>query len=193
MRWLFSIVTLGLAFGAIRGGLIVCLIFFSISATSKTLHIGNNQERPGPNWFSKSGTYEVLDMVTTRMVAFAPEDMPVKLEQTVNKVKDITMATVGDELEFFPPTNKTLNAQQKQLMKQVISGLPQERLADIYKRYDGNTSSLSEFEKVEIFSEILSMYKGYEKEGKIEAGKAVAADKVKELEDVLSASKQALP
>ncbi len=180
---------LGLCFGAARGVLIVCLIFFSISLTSKMLHLGSNPERPGPAWFATAGTYEMLEMATTTMVSFAPAGMPDKLEVTVNKFKDITLNAIGEDIESSPSTAKTLSEDERQIMKQVISALPQEDLAEIYKKLDGNTASLSEFERIAIFKEILTTYHSYAKEGKIPVNKIIPDEKIKALDKSLNQEK----
>lgn len=182
---------LGLGFGAARGVLIVCLIFFSISFTSKNLHLGANPERPGPQFFAKAATYEVLEMATNRVVAFLPEDMPKRFEETVGRVKDMTVTAMGEEMESSPSSAKTFSDKQRQVMKQVISAIPKEDLAEVYKKNDGDTSKLSEFEKVEIFKEILEKYKGYVKEGKIAVDKVVSDQALQDLDDTLNAEKTA--
>lgn len=181
--------TLGLGFGAARGVLIVCLIFFSISLTSKMLHLGKNPDRPGPQWFVQASTYEVLDMASTGLLAFAPTDMPDKLEQTVTKFKDITLSAMGEELEESSGTTKTLSDEQRKLMKQIIASLSPEDLGEVYKKYDSNPSTLSEFEKIEIFRDIIAMYKNRVKEDKIPADKIVTEENVQMLEDSLGDNK----
>lgn len=179
---------LGFAFGAARGALIVCLIFFSINLTSKMLNYGNNPERPGPDWFAESSTYEKMKLATDKLVAYAPEDLPKKLEETVSKVKDVTLATMSEELKDSSGSTKTLSKKQKQQMEQIISGLPKEKLVEIHNSYNGDISTLSEFERVDFFNKILETYKDYEKQGKITADKAIPAADITALEETLKSS-----
>lgn len=182
---------LGLIFGALRGIAIVSLIFFSINLTSKMLHLGSNPDRPGPGWFAKAATYEMMDMATSTMLSLLPSDMPEKLERGMARVKDATISAMGDELEVSSSgASKTFTDQQRQLIKQVISSLPKEDIGDVYKQYDGNTAALSESEKTEIFSEILTRYKNLLKENKIPTDKIITDEQIQELEGALNKGRE---
>jgi len=180
---------LGFCFGAARGLLIICLIFFSISLTSKMLHLGKDPDRPGPEWFAKAVTYPVLEKASSMLVAFAPVDMPKQLEQTVDKFKDVTLASLGDELQISSGNAKTLSEEDRKTIKQVISALSKDDLAEVYKKYDSNPAGISEFEKIEIFKEIVTLYKKNLQDNKIDSGKVVLTDKLQELEKSLNDNK----
>lgn len=182
--------TLGLIFGAARGIAIVCLIFFSINLTSKMLHIGNNPDRPGPEWFAKASTYEIMDMATSMMLSMLPADLPEQLEKSVAKVKDATISAMSEELEVSSSgASKTFTESQRQLVKQVISSLPKEDIGEVYKKYDGNAAALSESEKSEIFSEILTRYKNLLNEGKIPTDKILSGSQIQDLENAVNKEK----
>jgi membrane protein required for colicin V production len=179
----------GFCFGAARGVLIICLIFFSISLTSKMLHLGKDPDRPGPEWFAKSVTYPILEKISATLVALAPEDMPKHLEQTVDKFKDVTLASLGEELQDSSGNSKTLSEEDRKTIKEVILALSKEDLAEVYKKYDSNPSGISEFEKIEIFKEIISIYKKNLQDNKIESRRIVEPEKLQLLEKSLNFNK----
>lgn len=182
--------TLGLAFGAARGVLIVCLIFFTVSMTSKMLLGGSSKaERPGPDWFAKAGTYDIIDQATKQILAYAPEDLPKELESTIDKLKDKAVASMGDELKDSTGSSKTFTAEQGKTMTKIISALPPEDVAEIYKRNDVNISTMSDAEKAAFFKDIIAKYKSYESSGKVAADKKISDAEVKELEDTINNSK----
>ncbi|MCE3233029.1 MAG: cvpA family protein [Rickettsiaceae bacterium] len=179
--------TLGLVFGLARGILIVCLVFFSMDSTSKMLQIGK-EERPGPSWFTKAETYDALKMGTGKILGLLPPDVPKRLVAQIDKFKDMSTTMInnsGDEDEGngLP---RTLNPEERKVMKKLMAVLPADDMANLYKKYEGGSSGLTEIERMAIFREILTMYADAEKNGKIPNDKKISASEISKLDKALN-------
>lgn len=175
--------TLGFAFGFARGVLIVSLAFFSINMTSTLLKLGTT-EKPGPEWFANAKTYNALRMFTESSMEYLPEDTPERLAKYVDKFKAMTENAIGSSTP-----ERALNPDELAIMKKVMTALPKGELQNIYNKYDGNTSGLSEAERMKIFSEILSIYNSAAVEGKIEKGLIVSRSEINTLDKAVNGSK----
>ncbi len=166
--------TLGFAFGLLRGVIIVCLSFFSINITSTMLQYGD-ELRPGPDWFVAAETYDTLGMLTDALLTYIPEEIPERLIATIEEFKDKSMAVIGgavmeDGVDSALPS--MISDADKKIMTKVISSLPEEDLNKLYSKYEGNTSELSDLERMAIFRDMLAAYNELKKTGKIVADAA---------------------
>jgi membrane protein required for colicin V production len=181
---------LGLVFGFARGALIACLAFFSIDATSKMLHFGSD-EKPGPSWFAEAQTYKSLQVATNSMVKVLPDDVPQKLMAEIDKFKDLSTTMMqgqgGDDSNGLP---RTLNADERKMMKKVIAALPKDDLDGLYKKYEGGSSDLSEIERMAIFRQILTMYSDGVASAKIKGEKLVPESEIALLDKALNGSQE---
>jgi membrane protein required for colicin V production len=178
---------LGLGFGFARGVVIVCFVFFSINMTSEMLHFGS-ESRPGPEWFASAKTYSELKRTTARVFAMLPEDVPTRIVQYVNKFKEASMAGIDDDNPNGLP--RTLNPEERKIMKKVIAALPKEELAEIYKRYEGGAEGISDIQKLAIFREIVTRYNKAVSENKIAHESVVPEDEIQVLDKALNGAKE---
>ncbi len=186
--------TLGFAFGFFRGILIVCLMFFSINMTSSMLQIGT-KERPGPDWFANAQAYDALNSSTASLVKILPADVPQRMIAYVDQFKEMSMDAVQKQLAAAPvPGNavaggdqKTLSEDDRKIIKKIIAALPKEELDEMYKKYEGGSTGLSDLERMSVFKEIVTLYKNDLAKGSISPELIVSEDEVKKVTDSLEA------
>jgi membrane protein required for colicin V production len=186
--------TLGLAFGGARGILIVCLAFFSIHTVSKMLHFGG-EERPGPSWFAKAETYEALQITTDKVFAMLPADVPKEIVAQIDKFKEmsVSMMSSGEEDADSTGLPRTLNPEEWATMKKVMAVLPKEDLITLQKKYENDTSGMSEIEKLAMFREIVGAYSEAVKANKVPEDKLVGQGEVDSLDTALNGRKDPEP
>lgn len=180
--------TLGLLFGAARGILIVCLIFFSIKTTSEILHSKDNSGRSGPEWFTASSSYDVVSQFADKVMAMVPEDVSGMSEDVAKYTKNFLLKTMGDRMRdaVSDSAGKVLSHKNEEVMRSIISNLPKEEQQNLSKKYGENISNLSEFEMIEMFNDIIETYEAYKKDGKIAANKAASDKDIQNLKDAIN-------
>lgn len=177
--------SLGLAFGFVRGVLIVCAIFFSIDATSQIIKYGENKERPGPDFFAKAETYNLLNITTKFIMSSLPEDFNEYMVARINKLKDKTMESMG-VAESKSSIPRSLNDEEQKLMQQVVSALPEADYNAIKNKYGANAGEFSELDKMAFFRDVLKSYDKSLAEKAIPQGKIVPKDNIIMLDGVLN-------
>lgn len=175
---------LGFTLGFFRGIVIVCLVFFSINMTSKTLRLGS-EDRPGPKWFAEAKTYNMLNTSTTKGLEYLPDSLPKEVIAYADKFKEVSVSMVENEMDGGNNFSGTLNEEERKIMKQVIVLLPKEELSSVYAKYDSNSSFLSDLERMSIFREILKLYKDAVAAGKVDKGRMVPQSDIEKLEKAL--------
>ena len=144
--------SLGFSFGFLMGIFMSCLIFFTMSATSASLKIGD-PEKPGPKWLTEAKTYNILEATTGSVMKYLPENTVARIVEYIETFKEIATGEMDADGYL-----RRLDPDELLLMKKVMSAIPEERLQEIYEKYDGNTDNLTESERMDIFSKILDIY-----------------------------------
>lgn len=179
--------TLGFFFGFIRGVMAVCLVFFSVSTTSRMLKVGE-EDKYGPSWFANAKTYRVLDLTSTGILGVLPDAVPKEFEKLVADVRDKSMSSLSDgdikESDIAVKSN-TLNEEERAIMRKVTESLPPEDLDRLQRKYDGITSGMTEQERIEVFREMFDVYKQAIKAGKISEDKIIPATDYLKLDKAL--------
>jgi membrane protein required for colicin V production len=186
--------TLGFAFGLLRGALIVCLFFYSISLTSSMLQFGD-PERPGPKWFTEAKTYTLLEVTTNSILAVLPESVPQRMVEYIDDVKDASIGIIGNEGLGAGGSGlpRALNNNERKIMQDVISAIPREDLLEVYQKYEGSASDLSELEKMSIFRDILDKYQESTLNKKIDSGQEVTTEQLEALDKALYGERETKP
>lgn len=170
--------TFGFLFGFVRGVLIVCMVFFSISLLSKTLQIGS-EDNPGPGWFVDAKTHNILKVTSYSLLAILPDSVPDRFVNLIDKAKEISTNVIENEIKNGGATiAKTLNDKETKLMQQVVSAIPKEKMVEIYNKYEGSSSELSELEQMAIFREILKEYNEASKNNEIPKDKKLSETEI---------------
>lgn len=81
---------LGVGFGLLRGLVISSVVFFVINVISKELKIGDNPDRPGPEFFVNARLYDTLWASTNLVVSFLPYDVTEDSEKVLGDIKQST-------------------------------------------------------------------------------------------------------
>lgn len=173
---------LGLTVGVARGVILTSLAFFSISLTSQMLGIGDT-EKPGPKWFSEASTYEPLKESTNSILAFLPENISESLAKRVEDIKDTAEASIKENNE-----KKTLNPEERELMKKVISILPEEEISKLYSKHFSNGETPNDENSMLVFKDILDLYIESEKNDKIAPEKMLSDTEIEKLKKALSSA-----
>lgn len=155
--------TLGFAFGFIRGAVIVCLIFFSVTLSYKALSANSDAENgeTDPEWLAEAQTNQLLRMGAGFMLSFMGEemsnggDMTAMFDGIKDNIADLSGGLMAGKSSDMP---SSFTPKERELLKKLLASLPTETVDKIYANY-GDENSLSENEKNDLFNDILAEYK----------------------------------
>lgn len=151
--------TLGIAFGMVRGILIVVVIFLSITISYALL--AGEQKQEAPEWLSNAKSYNVLKLISTFVMDYVPDST---LAEAQEKIKGI--ATDGTELGKTLLTgespqgskNALLAPQASALMDKVMSSLPEAEVDELAAQYGSDLGKMSNQQKLDFYMKIFHMY-----------------------------------
>ena len=182
--------SLGFAFGFLRGVVIVSLFFYIISLFSNLFNYGGDTKKKGPAFFIEAKTYNLLEISNNMLLSFLPDDLPEMIVKKIDglrdevSVEDLADITSGNGLP------RALTNEEKIIMSDIISALPDGDYAKIREKYDDKVTGLSDLDEMEIFRIILSEYDKAQKAGKIADSKKINETNIKRLDEALNGIKQ---
>lgn len=183
--------TLGFAFGMVRGIVLVSIIFLSVNLVHSVLGLdvedSEDGEKSGPKWFVEAKTYNMLEFSTAYLLSYVPSHLYKDFEGTVKTVTDKIPALAVPS--GAPGAPKTLSKEDRRLIEHIVSALPEEDLAKLYKKHDGNTQNLSELERMAIYRDIIDLYRSNALKGEEEMSQALEEKDLQALYDSLSGAK----
>jgi membrane protein required for colicin V production len=177
--------SLGLAFGFIRGVIIVCAVFFSIDVTSQIIKYGEDNDRPGPDFFAKAQTYNLLDITTKFIMSSLPSDFNIYVVDRINELKNKTMASMGVE-NTKKSLPRNLDDKEIKLIQEVMSALPESEYEALKNKHGGYSGIFSELDKMAFFRDVLKSYDKSLADKAISQGKIVPEENIIMLDGVLN-------
>lgn len=185
-RWGVMDRTLGLAFGFLRGFVIVLLLFFSMRMTIVALHLDEDSGTPG--WvteFQQASIYHILDSSMEYSSRFMPQTIRKYINETVTGAKDVVESVTEGNSPGVP--GKELSSRDKQLMKKVILALPEDKVKGLYAQYENNMNGISDQENMAILAKIFEEYKVAVQNKEIKESKLLSVIEVETLNRAFSA------
>lgn len=183
-KWGIFDKSLGLLFGLIIGIFFASLLFFTIE---KTAHLLNLDEKSSAlSWYYKAETYNALNISTSVLTSFLPDDYTSVLETKMGEVKDSSLKLL--ELESKTSVNNVLEEEDSQTMKDVLMALPSDKKQDSFNKFHNADKKLSSEQTRKFFNDILQLYKASLTRGEVSKADAIDDERIKKLEASLSDS-----
>lgn len=172
----------GFALGAIRGFLLVILLFFSIQVVIKTLHLDHKDKLWFVEEYQEASMHQLLTYTLEYSFKFLPASFQAYLDSTIETAQDVADSMIAGERGG----DIVLNAETRAIMKKVILALPEVQLKEIYTSYENQDSGLTDEHKIMIFKDIYFKYKDAVRHGQVVPDKMISASEAQLLEMLFS-------